>query len=145
MSHKCQDKKQPAGTNQQRHQTHVQDNSQIMNPVQTPDEASLSITPRRNSHAGILIPQQFHASKPWTLVSAPLAVTAGTFENLSLHHYPPWLILFVIPLPWWVLHGRGSSLRYEDQTVPALFHGTCLVLWLSHHVCVCLCLLLLIW
>ena len=71
MKHKCQDKKQPPGTNCQRHQTHVQDKL----PVQTHDEAPLSITSQHNSLAGTLNPY------------------LGTFENLSLCHKPPWLIL----------------------------------------------------
>ena len=70
MKHKCQDKKQPPGTNCQGHQTHVTDNRQITNPVRTHDEmypthvlpvrthdeASLSITPQHNSLAGTLNP-----------------------------------------------------------------------------------------
>ena len=48
------------GTNQQRHQTHVQNNSQITNPVQTHDEAPLSITPQCNSLAGTLKPLSQH-------------------------------------------------------------------------------------
>ena len=119
MSHNCQGKKQPPGTNCQRHQPHGQDNHQIMNPVQTHDEmyltyalsvrthdeALLSITPQCNSHARTLYPQQFHASKPWTLVSAPSAIPARTFEILSLHHNPPWLIL----LAWIQSTGQRSS------------------------------------
>ena len=68
MKHKCQDKKLPPGTNCQGHQTHVQDEREITNPVQTHDEtypthmlpvrthdeAPLSMTPQRNSLATTL-------------------------------------------------------------------------------------------
>ena len=78
MKRKCQDKKQPPGTNCQRHQTHVQDDRQSMNPVQTHDEAypthalpvrthdeaPQSMTPRHNSLARTLNPDLGTFSNP---------------------------------------------------------------------------------
>ena len=122
MKHKCQDKKQLPGTNCQRHQPYVQDNSQTTNPeqtpdktylthvlsVRTPDEASLFMTSWHNSHAG----------KPWTLVSAPSAIIARTFENLSLHHNPLWLIL----LAW--IPSTGQRLSHDHRSHD--LHSSCL-------------------
>ena len=89
MKHKCQDKKQPPGTNCQRHQTHVQDNSQVTNPVRTHDEtyqthalpvrthdeASLSITPRCNSLARTLNPYLGTFSNPSQNLREPVIMS----------------------------------------------------------------------
>ena len=89
MKHKCQDKKQPPGTNHQGHQTHVQDNRQSTNPVQTHDEtypthalpvrthdeAPLSIFPQRNSLAGTLNPYLGTFSNPSQNLREPVIMS----------------------------------------------------------------------
>ena len=93
MKHKCQDKKQPPGTNHQGHQTHVQDKL----PVRTHDEAPLSIAPQHNSLAR-------------TLNLAPLAIPARTFKNLSLCHKPSWLILLA------QIQSTGQRLSHDHRS-----------------------------
>ena len=138
MSHKCQDMKQLPGTNCQRHQTHVQDNCQIANPVWTHDktywthvlsvwthdEALSFITPQHNFHPGIPYTRQFHASKPWLLVLVPLAIPARIFENLSLHHNPPWLIL----LAWIQSTGQRLSCDHRSRDLHSFCPNTASIL-----------------
>ena len=64
-----------------------------------------------------LTARQPHAGKPWTLVSAPSAIPARTFENLSLCHNPPWLIL----LAW--IQSTGQRLSHDHRSRD--LHSSC--------------------
>ena len=74
-----------------------------------------------------ITPRQPLLLEPWTLISAPLAISARTFENLSLRHKPSWLILlaWIQSTGWRLLHDhRSCDLHSSCPNIASIMTST---------------------